>query len=304
MPIWKLKSKRPPSPQGSNWKPEGAGAPSFRCEFLDPAADGNGAVGADGTLRIRAEIAASYEPNRRSNATSVDYPGHGITLVRAGLRRGREMWMSGAGWVRLDPMMALRHRSVELEFTATVDDSDRASLIADGEIAAGPLGPGPVIVQLYVEGHPRELTWHRTYGWDPALAGTFSTTVTIDGETPETYVDLVETTDQGFYIIGRATDDHEVEHVLLTVIDDVTGKVLGSNHRWQNAPHSFKVPIEFPGIWSWEFPEGTALLGSGDYSFIAQAEDTAERDRTRNNKQGRGNVDPTPVRHDLAPRQP
>ncbi len=307
MPVWKLESKRAPSPVQSSWKPQGAGAPNLRCEFFDPPADRTGAVGTDGTLRIHAEVAAFYDRNRRREKDGlgvVPHAGQGITLARAALRRNADVWMSGAGWVRMDPMMAVRHQSVPLSFSSAVSDFGVRSIIAEGEIAADELGPGPLIVQIYLEGHPREPVWHRTRGWDPAVAGTFSTTVTIDGEAPETHVDLVQPTDDGFYIVGRATDNHDVKHVLLTVRDDVTGKVLGANRQWQDQPHSFKVPIEPFGVWSWELPQFIVGATSGHYSFVAQAEDTAVRDQTRTNKQRWGNLDPTPVRRDVPPRQP
>lgn len=299
MPTWKLKNSRT-SAAGSNWKPQGAGAPTFTCDFIDPQPDGNGAVsaGSDGTLRVKVEVAAAYE--RRRGTGIIAFQGRGITDTRITLRRGSRVWMQGAGWVRLDPVMALRHRSIPARnFDILEETFGTWSRIIEGEIDADLLGPGPVNVSIYLEGHQRELNWHPRHKWNPALAGTFGNVVTIDGESPDTFVDDIVVEDGSFYVIGRATDNHDVKQVLLTVTDEVTGQTLNRRGRWTERAEALEVPIQgSSGIWSWEFPS-RASRGSGQYSVTAQAEDTAERGRTRGNKQGRSNLDLSPVRFDV-----
>jgi hypothetical protein len=217
--------------------------------------------------------------------------------MRITLGRGNRVWMQGGGGVALDPMMALRHMSVPVPAFRVVRDpiSGGVHALIDESIDAAPLGAGPLVVQVYLEGHPRELVQHKKHGWDPALAGTFSTTVMIDGESPETTVDEALPTGGTAFVIGHATDNHEVKHVLLSVIDEENGRYLDTGHRWTNRASAFKVPVDENGRWEWSFPPSSALPGSGNYRFEAQAEDTAVRLRTKTNKLGRGNVDPTPV---------
>ena len=292
MSIWKLKNTSR-GPVTSNWKPKGAGSPTFTCTFIDPPPDGQGAVaaGPDGMLRVKIETAAAYE--RRRGTGIVAYPGRGITDLRITLRRGAHVWMQHAGWVRLDPMMALRHASLPIDRIEHVHEEvfDTWSMVVDAEMRAAELGAGPILITIYLEGHP-------TQRGRAEYAGTFSNTITIDGKAPQTFVDEVVTNDRSFSIAGRATDDHEVKHVLLTVTDDVTGRTLDSFGRWSERRVPIEVPVEESGDWSWSTPE---LLdaGSNQYSVVAQAEDTARRDLSRDNKQGRSNLDLSPVRFEV-----
>ncbi|MGA9276716.1 hypothetical protein [Ilumatobacter sp.] len=298
MTVWKLKSRRS-GIAGSDYRPQGAGAHSLRCDFLDPAPEGTDAVGTDGTLRVRAEVAANYESKTNPGSFIPAVGSHGISDMRIALRRGTRTWMGNVAWVTLDPMMAQSFRSVPVQGFTVVEEPNWGTLSAviDETIDARLLGPGPVTVSVYLEGHPRELVRHRKYGWDPRVAGVFTNTVLIDGESPETFVDDVLPTGSSAFIVGRATDNHRVERVLLTVTDDETGLTLGADRRWSQRAVPLDIPVDDDGVWSWSMPSGVAA-GSGRYSFVAQAEDAAERDRTRANKQRRGNLDPSPVRID------
>ena len=292
MAVWRI--RRSSSPFFSDWRPAGAGQRTFQCEFLSPSEGAR--VGADHRgLQIEVQVQAGYEASNASGF--IPYQGQGVTAAKLALRRPNVVWTS-AGWIQVDPKVALSWSSIPISPTrweATSPQGDVA-LIFDVDIDVESLGVDWFDVQLYVEGHPLSNGPH-DFGssrWRNRFAGAWTHTVHVDDAPPETNITFVSPAGSQPLVLGNASDDNAVKRVHVLVSDPHRGVFWHDDHGWSTRQEANLVDVHPNGGWAYFFPEG-ANPGSGRYEVTAWAEDTAIRARTRTNRQGYGNLDPTPA---------
>lgn len=295
MPLTELPPTRVRLAQ-SNWWPEGAGDEFIRLLIHEPAADPPTFVAPFATVHIRASAEAVWK-RRDDPTTHVSFPGHqGITKLRFGIARGSQWWTPG-GWITLPAAATggtVRIDPGEVGVVRAVPGVDGGVAVElDVAIPASQLGEGPLTIEVYAEGHPRNspAQANRRGTWDPRVSRNRFRTMTIEGTPPETAIVGTQPNLPVPTVTGRVTDvGAGPRRVRLTIRDTHTGLLWDEvrkewTHRWSE----FDVDTAADGTWVWSFHE-RERVGGGLYEITATGADAAVGTRG-----GWGNVDPTPA---------